>query len=345
MTTPQRTADGWSTRISLPTDAEGFFGRRCPDFECGAFFKVQVEEYQAAREAGQLSCPTCGATASDASFHTSEQKQRIEAGLQEFAQGVLDAAIRDVFGHAPSTRRSPGMTITYKPPPERFPGALPSYVERATIRSFTCSTKGRRVVTYDLVSFCPYCGSDTPPRPIFDENMAAMTRLLDLIDQMPEEARRDIEAAGGATAQIERALGGAGAALQHLATQLHEKAGKTVGRDRNPWQNPDRLAKEWRRCFSNDPLASLTSDDQRSLRVGFARRHVLEHNGGRVDQKYLDATGDNGLVGRRLRIRAQSVREFFAAVVRFADNLGAGARDVGSATSSETVGEDGTNTA
>lgn len=327
MTTPLRTADGWSTQISLPTDAEGFFGRRCPDVDCGAFFKVHVDEYQAAREAGRLSCPICGTTASDEIFHTQVQKERLEAGLQEFAQGVLNAAIRDVFGHSPSTRRSPGMTITYKPPPERFSGSLPSYVERATIRSFTCSASGHRVVAYDLVSFCPYCGSDTPPRPIFAENMAAMTRLLELIDQMPDEARQDIEAAGGATAQIERALGGAGAALQHLAKQLHEKAGKTVGRDRNPWQNPDRLAKEWRRCFSNDPLAALTSDEQRFLRVGFARRHVLEHNGGRIDQRYLDETGDTGLVGRRLRIRAQFVREFFAAVIRLADILEAVAGD------------------
>jgi uncharacterized Zn finger protein (UPF0148 family) len=321
MTDPERTPERWSTQISLPTDEEGFFGRECPDLDCHAYYKLQIGEYQTARAAHRLTCPICGTTAGDEDFHTAEQQHRIEAGLHELAQGVIDEAIRDVFGRSPSVRRSPAVTFRYQPPPTRFQSPLPTYVERATIRAFSCSRCSHRTVAYDLVSFCPYCGENTPPRPILDENLAAMGRLVDLIEQMPDEVRQDIEAVGGATAQVERALVGACAAFQHFAQQVHAGAGKEIGRDRNPWQNPERLAKEWRRSFSHDPLAALNTDNRSALRLGFARRHVLEHKGGRVDQTYLDETGEHGQIGRRLRIRAAFVRDFFGAAARFADEL------------------------
>lgn len=71
---------------------------------------------------------------------------------------------------------------------------------------------------YDLLAFCPYCGPDkTPPRAVFDDNLAAMRRLLAVVTELPPEAQTDIQAAGGITALAERALGGAMAALQSLA--------------------------------------------------------------------------------------------------------------------------------
>jgi hypothetical protein len=146
-----------------------------------------------------------------------------------------------------------------------------------------------------------------------------MRRLLALVTELPPEAREAVTAAGGTTALAERALGGAVAALQTLAKQLHARAGKPAASG-NPWQNADRLQRQWRDDFGLDPLVTLRADQVRTLRLGLARRHVLEHNGGVVDGHYRQETGE-GTLGHRLRIRALFVEDLFTAAAAVADGL------------------------
>jgi len=150
-----------------------------------------------------------------------------------------------------------------------------------------------------------------------------MGRLLGVVTELPPEAQEAIQAAGGATALAERALGGAVAAVQALAKQLHARAGKPALAG-NPWQNIDRLQRQWLDDFGSDPFAGLSPASVRTLRLGFGRRHVLEHNGGVVDERYRQETGE-GTLGQRIRVRAPFVEEVFAAAVTLADQLEAGA--------------------
>jgi hypothetical protein len=184
------------------------------------------------------------------------------------------------------------------------PRPITNYVEQTTMRMFACP-RGHSAVIYDLLAFCPWCGTDTPPRAVFAESLAAQPRLLALIEDQPAEARADIEARGGVTALAERALTGAVAAGQNLAKQLHGQRDKPVVKG-NPWQNVDRLAKQWRQSFRADLLDGLDDATMRTLRLAFARRHVLEHNGGAIDVDYVSQTGE-GVLGRRIRVRLNFV--------------------------------------
>lgn len=70
MTPPERSGDLVTSRLSIPLDADGFFGRECPNRDCLAYFKVHLDDYGLARSAHRLTCPACGTTQSDESFHT-----------------------------------------------------------------------------------------------------------------------------------------------------------------------------------------------------------------------------------------------------------------------------------
>ena len=308
----RRTSSGWQGRVSLYTDEEGYFGRRCPDFECHAFFKLRTDEYDAAPESLQLTCPECGYTGHHHRFETPEQKRRAEAAVYELGAAVADQILRD-FSRNMGTSRFKGGRIEWRAhrnPPRRIE-RIPSYVERATIRLFECP-RGHSAVIYDLLAFCPWCGPRTPPRAIFDDSLAAQRRLLALVEEQPQEARAEIEARGGVTSPAERALTAAVAASQNLAKQLHAQAHKEDPKG-NPWQNVDRLAKRWRKSFGVELLDGLDETTVKTLRLAFARRHVLEHNGGVIDDDYLSQTGE-GVVGRKVRIRPVFVEEAFAAV-------------------------------
>lgn len=320
MTTPRRTALGWDSSVTIPQDEDGFFGRECPAKDCVAYFKLQVDEYEAARKVGMLSCPICGLRQDDQTFLTPEQVTRTQAALMELAKGAVEDAVATAFGGLSTASRQGGVTIRYTPGPPPVPRPLPTYVERQTIRTFTCPNGGHRAVIYDLLTVCPYCGPNTPPRAVLDDNLAGMSRVLAVVEELPEEHRREIEAAGGVTALSERALSGAVAAAQNFAKQLHAQSGNptTV---RNPWQNVERLQEQWQASFARDPLAAWSAADVKLLRLGFARRHALEHNGGVADEKYVRESGDTMAIGRRIRVRSPFVREFLAAVVRLADSL------------------------
>jgi hypothetical protein len=66
-------------------------------------------------------------------------------------------------------------------------------------------------------------------------------------------------------------------------------------------------------------ISGISSAEQRTLRLAFSRRHILEHHGGTADTKYVTETGDPA--GRRERITAAFVTDAFAVAVRLADTL------------------------
>ncbi len=317
MSPPVRTPDGWSSNISLATDADGAFGRQCPD--CRNYYKLFLDDYQLARDRRRLTCPACGHTGSDESFITTDQRRRLKAGTDQFLRAAAHAAmsefLREMGGR--TVRLGPNASLTYntRPSPPPITTPLPSYVERETLRTFTCPNGGHRAVIYDLLAFCPYCGPDTPPRAVFDDNIAAMSRRLDDADAMPAEK----VAAGEQTTAIEQSLGRVVSALQTLAKRLHARADKDEPKG-NPWQNIDRLTELWVASFEADPLEGLPKETVQALRLGFARRHVLEHNGGVVDERYRRETGE-GTVGRRVRFGSALVRQVTAAANQLADCL------------------------
>jgi hypothetical protein len=65
------------------------------------------------------------------------------------------------------------------------------------------------------------------------------------------------------------------AATQTLAERLHAQAGKAPPKD-NPWQNVDRLQRQWLADFAQDPIDGLDAATVRTL-----RRYAVPHSIGR----------------------------------------------------------------
>ena len=133
------------------------FGRECPAQDCLAYFKLHRDEHGLAKKSGLLSCRLCGIRANHETFMTQEQVQRGNAALRELAQATAHLLLRDTFKGFRS-RPVSGVTLTYKPGPPHRPRPLPTYVERETVRTFTCPAGGHRAVIYDRLVACPYCG-------------------------------------------------------------------------------------------------------------------------------------------------------------------------------------------
>jgi hypothetical protein len=79
------------------------------------------------------------------------------------------------------------------------------------------------------------------------------------------------------------------------------------------------ILKHW---FDIDPCAGMREDESRAVALMFHRRHVYEHNGGEVDQKYLDDSGDTTVrLKQRIRETQQDVHNLLSSLVKMARNI------------------------
>lgn len=70
------------------------------------------------------------------------------------------------------------------------------------------------------------------------------------------------------------------------------------------------------------PPRAIPQDDLQFINKMIHRRHILMHNGGVVDQDYLDLSGDTqARLGERIRIRGNEAKRFIEAVRELGLNL------------------------
>jgi uncharacterized Zn finger protein (UPF0148 family) len=155
--------DGFTAKLSLPTDDDGFFGRACP--VCEGPFKMHAAEYKALPEEVELHCPYCGHHDEHSQFLTPAQRERAMAALHGLAEQYVHDLVDDIFGRTFGSRSRPrthnsmiSIETRYTPgapPPIR---ALPEIVEEQTRRVIACSACGNRHAVYSAAVFCPVCG-------------------------------------------------------------------------------------------------------------------------------------------------------------------------------------------
>jgi hypothetical protein len=74
--------------------------------------------------------------------------------------------------------------------------------------------------------------------------------------------------------------------------------------------------------FDIDVCAGMKEAECRDVEVKFYRRHVYEHNGGEVDQKYLDKSGDTTVrLKQHLRETQQDTHDFLSSLAKMANNI------------------------
>lgn len=306
------TDDGFTTGVSIPLDEDGFLGRECP--ACEGPFKIHGDDYDALPEDPVLTCPYCGHEQDHSSFLTRAQVERVDAAVNAIAEQYVHGALNDMLGNAfggPKQRSRPGSFISIEtsytpgsPPPIK---ALPEIVEERVRRIVQCSSCGNRHAVFSASSFCPICG----PRPAAETVLEALTaarEALAMEDRFGEDERETLRAAGVferfAVDAIESTVSLFEMfAREQFARRVADAATHSAGKG-NVFQRVDDTAALFSEHASVDVVELVGAARWERLKRAFARRHVLTHNGGIVDQKFLDRVPDSGLkLGQKLVIR------------------------------------------
>ena len=77
--------------------------------------------------------------------------------------------------------------------------------------------------------------------------------------------------------------------------------------------------------FGIDLCKGMKDSECASVARLFFRRHLYEHNGGEVDQKYLDASGDTTVILKQaIKEAKEAIHDFLGSLLKMANNLHVG---------------------
>ena len=311
------TAEGFQAKLDLPVDPDGFFGRSCPS--CDRFFKMRADQWSALPDEVKITCPYCGQVPDDISdFLTEDQLAYAQEALVEMARQYAFDQVRNMMkGLQRSTPPGSAVRITVNetPPPR---GSLQRYVEDTVRRTIECEGCKTIYAVYGATAFCPVCG----PRPAATTVIEAIRRgetALALEDALPEDLREQSRADGVFDKAAEDVVKEVVTLFEvfgkdQFAARVADAGAVTKGLG-NVFQRLDDADALFgaHAGFTISSLVDPATWDQ--LQIVFQQRHVLIHNRGIIDQKYVDRVpGTRQAVGQRLTISRADAEAALAAL-------------------------------
>lgn len=276
-------------QIVLASDSEAMFGNQCP--RCGGYWRSGGVPATWA-----MTCPYCNLKVFGHVFRTPAQRRYIYAVCEKF-----DSVINSDFnGETIIDMDAVAAAATSDQKPPFY------YAEERQQNLFRCTACGGENDILGRYGFCSLCGVQ-----------------IDL-----EKARVRI-AAGG---PHEGALTDVVSAFDSYARQLAKRLAQTPMRRKRREALESRLfhnlkprAAEMKAWFDIDFFDRVSDSDVDFAQRMFLRRHVYEHNGGEVDQRYIDESGDTGVrVKQHIHETSESASRLTDVVARIARNVKSG---------------------
>lgn len=316
--------------VPLSLDEKGFIDRSCP--KCSYRFKVKDSCWPSsktgwppwARTIAYAFCPMCGHKAASDNWHTPEQIKAAERiALEKAKQQVLSQIDKSLAQLSRSFSHNPFIKMEYRPSFSYRHIYTRTPFDRALERNIVCSKCDASYAVVGSAFFCPVCGENT----VVASFTSAMSNICKALDALPA-AKRAFEESGGvdfAKDQIrhlvERSVGDIISAFQSFALRLYEDLGGHGARP-NDFQRLAKGSELFESLTGKAYSEWVTTDQLKFMSLMFQRRHLLEHNNGLVDQRYLDQTNDLGYkAGERIVVRVDDVRKLQAITLALGNGL------------------------
>lgn len=283
--------------VFIASDSEGMFGHECPG--CGGYWRGR---------GGVARCPYCGGTGNKFMFLSKAQWRYVEHYC-DFLRDVIDESKpdgtytidMDVVADAVGDVEKPAFYIA----------------EESQQKTVKCDACGDAADILGRYCFCPQCGTRN--------DLAELQAEL-------ESLRGKVNTAGEYETSIAKAVGAfdtfAGELVKHLAEHIpmtQRRQNRLAGR----FHNLKAVADDMKSIFDVDILSGISPDDIAFATRMFFRRHVYEHKGGVVDQKYLDDSGDTSVrLGQSIREDQQGAHRLIGIISRVGQNFHDGFHEI-----------------
>jgi hypothetical protein len=278
----------------LGSDMEGLFGHECP--RCKEYWRSNGFP-----ATWPTTCPYCALRAPSHNFLTKAQRKYI----REFS-GLLNEAMNSPDGdHTIDMNAVADAAGKDAEKPKFF------YAEQSQQNHYICESCGSSQDILGRYGFCSSCGT----RNDLTELRSGLRKVKERLDagSDPTSALKDTVTEFDSAC---RAL------AKRLAAMIPMKPGRRNELERMLFHNIKRRSEELRQWFDIDLFKSMKPEEVTIAVKMFARRHVHEHNGGEVDERYIKDAGDSSVkVKQRIRETPESVQATIALVETMFSNF------------------------
>jgi len=321
---------GVKVPIRFELDDNGYFDRVCPSRDCRTSFKVNFDDWRNIVRDEEVFCPLCRHDADATEWNTPSQERQIEQAAQAYVQDVIGRAIQSDarrFNRSQSRTSFIKMSMSYKP--GTVPVPIPASAADIMTQEFSCKKCQCRYASIGAAFFCPACGHN----PVLETFANSLSTVRETIAAIPEIRKTLKQTADENVAEdsirhvCENGLVKIVSAFQRYSESCFFKLANanTFLVRQNLFQNLSESDDLWRQATGTGYTDILNATDYQRLAIYFQQRHVLAHQDGIVDQKYIDRSQDRRFdVGQRLIVSDTSVLD----LSRIAEALAGGLDDL-----------------
>jgi len=160
---------------------------------------------------------------------------------------------------------------------------------------------------------------------MFDAAMAKIRTKVDtipMIRQSLEQSGHPDQAVDACRSILESTLSDAVTAFQRFCEELYSSRSPATPAPMNAFQRLQQGSELWDQELGEGYSDWLSSKEFEDLTVFFQRRHILQHNDGFVDQRYLDQSGDRTYqLGQRIVVSSQDALRSSALIEKIGSKL------------------------
>ena len=309
--------------IPIETDEKGYIDKQCPSEKCNFIFKVYQDDWSNICKDEAIWCPFCRHQAPAENWYTIEQDEQGKSEALSMLQGKIHNAI---LSDAQKLNRkqskngfiSISMNINGG---KRKTQPIPIKAAEQMQLEITCEECNTRFAVIGSAYFCPACGHNSVLR-TFNDSVRKIKVKLDNNDVVKKSL---IDSVGKDEAEIfcrsliESCLIDGVVAFQKYCEGNYVKYKKTPF---NVFQRLEQGSNLWKELVGYSYSDWLHIEELNSLNILFQKRHILSHNEGIVDDKYLKNSNDTTyIIGQRIVISRNDIIALIEYIERLAKSI------------------------
>lgn len=312
--------NGQSVSVEIETDEKGYIDKQCPNDDCEFIFKVNEDDWGNIFKDEAVWCPLCRHEAPSDQWFTIEQVEHARSEALAVIQGKIHNSLRSgaqKFNRRQSRNNFISMSMKVSGGQKRT-HTIPAKAAELMQLEIQCESCESRFSVIGSAYFCPACGHNSVTR-TFRDSLRKIRAKKDSVNIVKEAL---IESAGKDEAEltcrslIETCISDGVVAFQKYCEGMYEGYGKAPF---NAFQRLNQASELWKDSIHKGFDSWLTEAELKLLGILYQKRHLLAHNEGIVDAKYIQNSSDNTYKeGQRVVISIKDVENLVSSLEKLA---------------------------
>jgi len=288
-----------SVLVLICSDKEGYFGAQCPS--CTEYFRVNGMPEN-------MCCPYCGKQADNLKFLTDNQRKYILAYVDKFDEMLSE---------------NKDITIDFDQIIKTLPSNQSpfSYQEQRQQTHTICDKCKYKFDIFGMYGFCHNCGRRN--------SLQILLKKLDEFKQCVEHPKYDNSEKSKLETEWENIVKNCVSEFESFGRDIQ---GQLVSFPATPkrrkqireisFQRPLDAGEKLSKLFDIELFFKIKKSDKDFVNKQFHRRHLITHNGGLVDQDYIDKTCDTSVkIGEKIRVKKSNAKHLIELTRQLSNNL------------------------